>query len=324
MTNSEIATARPRPNLLRWWATVIALLLLFTGFVRLHEFFSHKFFANTGAAQWIWLDHRLASQEPVAFFAVRDFELPKRRDYVKLKVAGDPEYTLYLNGIEVGGTRDAERSILDVYDVSAIARTGHNRLVAALRSANGVGGFILSLDTSRNRENVLVTGPEWRIYPEWCDDMIVRNRKGEQALAPLVIGPPPTGRWNYLHSVPKELTPIVHTILYPVGAQSFVTTLPEIVAINGVTVAISKLVSATAYDFGFVRGRARLDLNRPGLRVVRVRYANAETELPQSGVIVPLVLARGEKIVADPDVRSFRYLVVYGEKVEPTVVKPGE
>lgn len=324
MTGSNDIAAAPRPNMRRWWATAIALLLLFTGFVRLHEFFSHKFYSNTGKAQWIWFDHPLASEQPVAFFAVRDFQLPERRDYVKLKVAGDPEYTLYMNGIEVGGTRDAEKSLLDVYDVTAIARTGHNRIVAALRSANGVGGFLLSADISRSRENLLVSGAEWKVFSEWSSDLIVRDSRSEKPVPPLVIGAPPVGRWNYLRSVPKELTPIVHSILYPIGSIAFATALPGIVTVSGVTVAISKPAAATAYDFGPVRGRARLEVRRPGLRVVRIRYANAEAELKEPGELVPLVLGRGETVVTDPDVRSFRFVVVYGEQVDATVVKPGE
>lgn len=324
MTETVTSPSAVRPNLTRYWTIVVLLLLLFTGFVRLHEFFSHKFFSNTGSAQWIWLDHPLASQQPVAFFAVRDFELPEKRDYVKLKVAGDPEYTLYFNGIEVGGTRDAEKSLLDVYDVSSIAKTGHNRLVAALRSANGVGGFILSLDTSRGRENVVVSGPDWKIFSTWRPELIVHDSRDLTPVAPRVIGPPPIGRWNYLHSVPKELTPIVHTILYPVGSTPFDTTLPEIVTVSGVTIAIAKPATAVAYDFGPVRGRARLEVHRSGPRIVRIRYANAESELQQAGEIIPLVLAHGETEVTDPDIRSFRFVIVYGETVEATVVKQGE
>lgn len=320
------ATSRStaRPNLKRNWTIAIVLLLLFTGFVRLHEFFSHKFFSNTGTAKWIWFDHPLASQQPVAFFAVRDFELPQKRDYVKLKVAGDPEYTLYFNGIEVGGTRDAEKSVLDVYDVTSIAKTGHNRLVASLRSANGVGGFLLSLDTSRGQENVVVSGPDWKLFSSWSESLIVNDPREERPSSPLLVGPPPIGRWNYLHPQPKELTPIVHTILYPVASRQFSTSLPEIVTVSGVTVAIAKPASAAAYDFGPVRGRARLEVHRPGPRTVRIRYANVESEFQQSGEIVPLVLARGETIVTDPDIRSFRYVIVYGESVDATVVRPGE
>src|SRR5713101_4485864 len=121
-------------------------LFLFTAaFHRLNLLYSHKFFDVTGRAQWIWPQHRFAANVPVAFFATRDFDLPKNRYFTRIKIAGDPQYTLYFNGREVGGRRTAEDMALDVYDVSTLAHDGPNRIVVAARSANGVGGLLASV-----------------------------------------------------------------------------------------------------------------------------------------------------------------------------------
>src|ERR1700730_5062560 len=79
----------------------IALLVLF-GLVaassRLYLLYAHKFFDVTGRAQWIWAQHQLSRDIPVAFFATRNFDLPPNRQFARIKIAGDPEYTLYFNG----------------------------------------------------------------------------------------------------------------------------------------------------------------------------------------------------------------------------------
>src|SRR6266851_1179542 len=117
-------------RLMRRLAIATFGLFLFTAaFHRLNLLYSHKFFDVTGRAQWIWPQHRFAANVPVAFFATRDFDLPKNR---------------YFTGREVGGRRTAEDMALDVYDVSTLAHDGPNRIVVAARSANGVGGLLAS------------------------------------------------------------------------------------------------------------------------------------------------------------------------------------
>ena len=94
-------------------------------------------------AQWIWQQHRLAQGDPAAFFATHEFDLPPNRSFTRIKMLGDPEYTLYFNGVAIGGRHVGDdNEALDTYDVSALARDKKNRMVVAVRSANGVGGLI--------------------------------------------------------------------------------------------------------------------------------------------------------------------------------------
>src|SRR5437867_3045486 len=90
-------------NLMRRLA--IGVLALFAGvdaYHRLYLLYAHKFFDVTGRAQWIWAQHQLSRNIPVAFFATRNFDLPPNRQFTRIKVAVDPEYTLYFNGPQIG------------------------------------------------------------------------------------------------------------------------------------------------------------------------------------------------------------------------------
>src|SRR2546428_7963219 len=89
----------------------ISLLLLFglvAAYSQLDLLYSHKFLDITGRAQWIWPRHQLSREIPVAFFATRNFDLPPNRLFTRVKVFGDPEYTLYFNGAQIGGRRAGE------------------------------------------------------------------------------------------------------------------------------------------------------------------------------------------------------------------------
>ena len=138
----------------------LGLFLFIAAFHRLNLLYSHKFFDVTGRAQWIWPQLRVAANVPVAFFATRDFDLPKNRYFTRIKIAGDPQYTLYFNGREVGGRRTADDMALDVYDVSTLARDGRNRIVVAVRSANGVGGLLASVDITPEYQNMVPSGSD--------------------------------------------------------------------------------------------------------------------------------------------------------------------
>jgi hypothetical protein len=151
-------------NEIRRWTIVIALSFLFAAaFTNLEAVYAHKFYDITGHAQWIWPRVEMASENPLVFFATRDFDLPATRYYTHIKIAADPEYTLYLNGQQLASKRMTEASALDVYDVSALARDGHNRIVAAVRSVNGAGGLLVAVDISPETENFVVTDRSWKI-----------------------------------------------------------------------------------------------------------------------------------------------------------------
>jgi len=307
---------------MRRLSIVFGFLLLFTfAFSRLDLLYSHKFFDNSGRAEWIWVNHRIASGDPQAFFATKDFDLPPNRYFTKIKIAGDPEYTLWFNGREIAGRRVGEQPTLDVYDVTPLARTKGNRIVVALRSPNGVGGLIAAVDISADYQNLAVTDASWHIVKRWTPDLLARD--SGPAAAPLRLGRPPARRWNYLATVPRDFTIPPHRIIEPSAAFTFNTALAGVDIVEGVAVAVSKNTIATAYDFGAMTGRVELTIagDSNASRAVNVRFANERSELMTiEGNVEPVVFAPGERSIIDPEVRRFRYVMVYGGGVRAEAV----
>ena len=302
---------------------VLGFLLLFTFAVsRLERLYSHKFFDNTGRAEWIWLNHRIASGNAQAFFATKDFDLPPNRYFTRIKIAGDPEYTLWFNGREIGGRRVGEQPTLDVYDVSALARTKGNRIVVALRSPNGVGGLIAAVDVAADYQNLAITDASWHIVKRWTPDLIVRDPASAER--PLRLGRPPARRWNYLELAKRDFTIPPHKIIPPTASFTFNTALASVDIIEGVAVAVSKKTAATAYDFAPMTGRVRLTIAGDSnvSRAINVRFANERAELMTiEGAVEPVVFAPGERTIIDPVVRRFRYVMIYGGGVRAEAVE---
>jgi hypothetical protein len=302
-----------------------AVFVIVAAVSRLDLLYSHKFFDNTGTAQWIWQQNRLAKGDPAAFFATHEFDLPPNRSFTRIKMLGDPEYTLYFNGVAVGGRHVGDdNEALDTYDVTALARDKKNRMVVAVRSANGVGGLIASIDLTEAFGNLIVTGKEWHIVRRWRDDLLLYDPPAVELTRPQLLGSPPARRWNYL--VQREAKPFaaMQRVIAPRESFDFETALPEIAVIGGTAVTVSRKTHATAYDFGQVSGRARFTIRNVGdaARNVTVRFANDRSELfTVEGAVEQFVFAAGERMILDEDTRNFRYVTVYGSAANVDVVQ---
>jgi len=303
---------------------LLALLGIAAAFSRLDRLYSDKFLDVTGRAEWIWAQHRLSLNVPVAFFATRNFDLPATRQFTRIKVFGDPEYTLYFNGTQIGGRRVGDESTLDVYDVSKLARDRGNRIVIGARSPNGVGGVIASIDVSSEYQNMFPTGSEWAIVRSWRNDLLVRDPPYQLMSSPARFGRPPIGRWNYLSRRDGAFSTPPRRIAPPRAAFRFKTAIPTVEDRSGTLIVVPRPISATAYDFGPTRGRARftLDYDTGVSRAITVRFANAPSELRTiEGPVEPFVFAAGERTIIDPQVRNFRYVMVYGSQASVTVAQ---
>src|SRR2546430_15186929 len=259
-----------------------------------------------------------------SFFATRNFDLPPTRQFTRIKVFGDPEYTLYFNGTQIAGRRVGEESTLDVYDVSKLARDRGNRIVIGARSPNGVGGVIASIDVSAEYQNMFPTGSEWAIVRTWRDDLLVGDPPYQLMSSPARFGRPPIGRWNYLSRHEGTLSTPPRRIAPPRAAFRFKTAIPTVEDRSGTLIVVPRPISATAYDFGPTRGRARftLDYDTGVSRAITVRFANASSELRTvEGPVEPFVFAAGERTIIDPQVRNFRYVMVYGSQASVTVAE---
>jgi hypothetical protein len=304
-------------DLLRRLTIVIVLGFLFlSAFAKLNLIYSHKFFNLTGNAAWIWPRVELSRELPVAFFATRDFDIPAVRYYTKIKILGDPDYTLYFNGREIGARRTGDEGALDVYDVSGLAKTGRNRIVVAVRSVNGVGGLIAGVDFSPETENVVVTDRRWSLFTHWTPSLLARDL-GVRA-SPMEIGRPPIGRWNYpgQRAVALEQPSAGARSVRQVFPETMMihASLPIVKEVGGTAIVSQRPVHATVYDFGPSAGRLRLTRTQDVslTQVVPVRFANTVGQVVAiEGEVRTFVFAGGEPTIEDHEVRQFRYVVVY-------------
>ena len=302
---------------------VLAFLFVFTAaFSYLAGVYSEKFFDRTAEARWIWAHHNMSANEPLAFFAAREIELPPNRVYTRLKLLGDPEYTLYVNGNEVAGRRVGEERALDYYDLSPLVQTGRNRIVVAVRAPKGAGGLLAAIDIAPETENWVVTDGQWKIYRQW-DPLILHFDIAGRWERPMIVGEPPIGRWNYLQIAKREAGLPPARIQPPKEGFALMALLPKITTQGGIAVATAARARATAYDFGFTEGRVRLTTETPSgfSRLVQVRFANASNEL---GLVEwnlrPIVFAPGETSVTTPEVHKFRYVMAFARDVRVEVL----
>jgi hypothetical protein len=205
---------------------------------------------------------------------------------------------------------------LDTFDLTPLARDGRNRIVVAVRSTNGVGGLIASVDIAPEVENYVVTGAGWKIFRRWHPEIAVRDARDERPESPMLFGEPPLGRWNYLQPVPGAPEQPAKAVAAPVSSAKMKVKVLTVKPVGGIAVVGTSTTGATAFDFGRIldaRLRLTLALASPVNRRVDVRFANTPGELAAlEGGQTPFVFAAGERTVVDPEVRHFRYAMVYG------------
>ena len=316
--------SRDDRDLIKRLTIVLAFLFVFTAaFSHLVGVYSQKFYDRTAPARWIWARHNMSANEPLAFFAAREVTLPPNRVYTRLKILGDPEYTLYLNGREVAGRQVGEERALDYYDISSLVQTGRNRIVVAVRSPKGAGGLLVALDIAPETENWVVSDEQWKIYRQWDPLLLLYDISGHWE-HPMIVGEPPIGRWNYLQ-IEKQQFSVPPAQVLPARSELPLTALlPAIKTQGGIAVATAARARATAFDFGFTRGRVRLNVESPRAfsRLVQVRFANHSNEL---GLVEwnlrPIVFAPGETSVATPEVHAFRYVLAFAKDVDAEVLR---
>jgi hypothetical protein len=305
----------------RWTIVIVLAFLFFAAFTQLNAVYGHKFYDITGHAKWIWPRVEMSSEIPVAFFATRDFDVPPTHYYAHIKIACDPEYTLYLNGREIASRRLTDASALDVYDVSALVHDGRNRIVVAVRSVKGVGGLLVAVDLAPETENYVVTDRAWKLSRSWDPSLLQRDDRGMEV--PIEVGEPPLGRWNYLQPRDAVIESGAIAVAEPHAMFRAKTRLPEIKVVGGTAIGSTRPVRVDGYDFGWLDGHVRIvrdrDINL--CQVLEIRYANAKEELlAVEGKTASIVFAPGESMVVDPETRHFRWIGVYGRPARADVI----
>lgn len=167
-----------------------------------HRFWRRQLSHVTGDALWVWATDALERVHPVAALFVADLRLDSQPAEALLKVCGDREYVVYVNGTAAacGWSRPGFR--LDLFDVGHLLRQGENVVAVEVRSPTPAGGLLLSLDVAGVGPNVLVTGRDFRSRGRFALDP-----PGDGDLAPPVIwGGPPRLPWGYPTLSPRPRT----------------------------------------------------------------------------------------------------------------------
>ena len=191
-----------RRDLDRRAALVAVALLVALGGFALHRFWMRALLHLTGNAEWLWVTTSLERVFPAAGLFVGTLDLEQPAVDAVLKVAGDREYVVYINGSAAacGWSRPGFR--LDLYDVTHLLRPGRNVIAAEVRSPTPVGALLLALDVGGRGTNVLVSGPEFRLRQTFS---LMAEGPPEEP-PPVRWGLPPRFPWGYPAALPRPRT----------------------------------------------------------------------------------------------------------------------
>lgn len=191
----------------RFFALALTLALLLAALERAAAALRSRWTEPGRGASWIWEPGVLDSGEPVAFFAVRDFELAALAGHkAELAIVADESYTLFVNGRRVGSGAYRGGAPADLYDLTADLRAGKNRLAVELASGRGAGGLLASLRL--DGRPVLVSDGEWRVFRRF-DGAVLRGWPLAGGEAAQVWQLHPTGRWRVAPPRPRPPRPVL-------------------------------------------------------------------------------------------------------------------
>jgi len=148
-------------------------------------------------AEWIWASQTGVSGSPMAFYAVKEFDLRLLPTDADLRIIADEEYQLTVNGRGVAAGRFRSGNGPDAFAIESLLRSGKNRIIVELRSARGAGGLLFGLAVRAwdDSEQTIVSDASWRIHRVFGRSSTGVPDPGEP---PIVWGSEPVGRWGTL------------------------------------------------------------------------------------------------------------------------------
>ncbi len=270
-------------------------------------------------ACWIWAPGVDRSGEPIAFFAVRDFELDEDQPGW-ISIVADESYVLFVNGLRVGSGSYRPNAPADLYEVSAYLDAGWNRIAVELRSRRGAGGLLASLRLGEPGRAVLRSDRDWRIFRRYAPGIL----KGW----PLAGGEraqgwqrPPTGRWRLRRasaarpqpSVPWEFPPVRQL---PAPRVRFPESDSRWIELGPPRRKFPNMGTRLVFDWGEeVTGFLSLDLKSSDGEVALVWFGSEPPEEPRpaDALVIPVP---GRSSWEDAHPRRFRYALIAGVELQ--------
>ncbi|HZL80052.1 MAG TPA: ATP-binding protein, partial [Candidatus Limnocylindrales bacterium] len=165
-------------------------------------------FSDIGS--WIWAAET-ADRQTVRFWTT--FEIPRatRVTKARLRITGDNEYILFLDGQELG--RDAEWRHLYEYDITALLKPGHHVLAVEGYNSSREAGMLLGLriGLADGRVVGVKSDESWRIVPENVSGWQAKIEAAAAWTNATVVGKLGSGYWgmpNMINLVPP-LAPVI-------------------------------------------------------------------------------------------------------------------
>lgn len=252
----------------------------------------------TRGARWIWASGTLDEPRGLAFFAVQDFELEQEPGEGRVSLLADEEYILWINGRRVGSGRWRPGASLDTYALAGQLAAGWNRIAVELRSSRGAGGLLLALWTEDEEDPRVRSGADWHIFRE-APGVVEGSRPLRDAEPPVVWQVPPTGAWGLPRLAPPST---------PYGRLISTPPLEPVRELHRLELALTPDLparSAVGFDFGEpVSGYLILEGLGEGPR--RRLLSRGPAAIPNAEAR-PVLLATGQHVWSDSEVRTFRY-----------------
>jgi len=273
---------------------LVLVVILAAAAVGVHGFWERELSHLTGPAQWIWVTDALETLHPQAALFVATLHLDGPPPSALLKVCGDREYVVYVNGTPAvcGWSRPGYR--LDLFDVAHLLKQGDNVIAAEVRSPTPAGALLLALDVEGVGRNVLASGPAFSARATFS---LAAHDPLDQPV-PVRWGAPPRFPWGY----PKPL--------------SHPRTLDEVVVEDAVRAEI-RAVPDGGWEVSFPRpvfGYLWLEFQGDGLGFVAT--PDGDGPFPDlrwmRGQAHFAVRLRGQRRWLEPEPRRFAKVYVFG------------
>lgn len=156
-------------------------------------------------AQWIWSQPKPGAGEEI--FVRKSVTIPPGVTQASLLVAADDEFTLYLDGREIGSSKDW-REAFEIDLTSEFKKPGERVFAARALNVGGPAGFAFRLAlTGTDQEQIVVSNADWKwskVSPEGWEKPGFSTVSWKSAVA---VGSMGDGPWGDVFQASLQKTP---------------------------------------------------------------------------------------------------------------------